>query len=223
MQISQLISRNQEQSENLPLMILQNIMVFPNDSTMEGTEAGGLAKDEVDEVDDWEMVAVVEEFAMVTAIEGAEGFNPSFEEVRKCVDWLRWEAAIQVELKNLKDNGTWTMVKWPAGANIISSNWVLHVKKNATSEVKKYRARLVAKGFTQIYSVDFYETYTPVARLASFQLLLTVTARNDWPVNTFDFDSAYLNNNKIIYLEQPPHYEMMDCCCYVWKLNKTSV
>ena len=67
--------------------------------------------------------------------------------------------------------------------------------------------RLVAKGFIQIYGVDFYETYAPVARLASFRLLLTVTAHNDWPVNTFDFDSAYLNSilnddNEIIYLEQ---------------------
>ena len=104
---------------------------------MEGTEAKGLAKDEVDEVDDWEMVAVVEKFAMVMAIEGAEGLNPSFKEVRKRVDWPRWEAAIQVELKNLKDNSIWTMVKQPAGANIVSSCWVLRVKK-AASEVEKY-------------------------------------------------------------------------------------
>ena len=114
------------------------------------------------------MEAVVKEFATVTAIEGAKGLNPSFEEVRKHVDWPRWEAAIQVELKNLKDNGTWTMVKRPAGTNVVGSCWVLRVKKNAASEVEKYRARLVAKGFIQIYGVDFYETYAPVARLASF-------------------------------------------------------
>ena len=162
---------------------------------------------------------------MVTAIEGAEGLSPSFEEVRKRVDWLRWEAAIQVELKNLKDNSTWTMVKRPAGTNVVGSRWVLRVKKNAAGEVKKYRACLVAKGFTQIYGMDFYETYTPVARLASFRLLLAVAACNDWPVDTFDFDSAYLNSilnddDEIIYSEQPPYYEMMDRHCYVWKLNK---
>ena len=83
---------------------------------------------------------------------------------------------IHVELKNLKDNGTWIMVEWLAGANIVDFQWVLHIKKNAAGKVEKYKAHLVAKGFTQIYSIDFYETYAPVARLASFQLLLAIAA-----------------------------------------------
>src|ERR1700678_3195560 len=161
---------------------------------------------------------------MVTAIECAEGLNPSFEEVRKRADWPRWEEAIRVELKNLKDNGTWTMVERPAGTNIVDSRWVLQVKKNAASEVEKYKAHLVAKGFTQIYGVDFYKTYAPIARLASFRLL-AIAARNNWPVDTFDFDSVYLNRildeDETIYLEQPPHYPTMDCNHYVWKLLKT--
>jgi hypothetical protein len=86
--------------------------------------------------------------------------------------------------------------------------------------------RLVAKGFTQIYGVIFYETYAPVARLASFRLLLAIAARNDWPVDAFDFNSAYLNSTldddgEIIYLEQPPHYKTMNRRHYVWKLRKT--
>ena len=65
-----------------------------------------------------------------------------------------------------------------------------------------------------------------MTRLASFRLLLAIAARNDWPVDAFDFDSAYLNSilnddDEIIYLEQPPHYETMDRCLYVWKLKKT--
>ena len=94
-------------------------------------------------------------------------------------------------------------------------------------ETEKYKACLVAKGFTQI-CVDFYETYAPVARLASFHLLLAIAARNDWPVNAFDFDSAYLNSilnddDEIIHLEQPPHYKTMDRCLYVWKLKNVIV
>ena len=118
------------------------------------------------------------------------------------------------------------MVERPPDANIVDSRWVLHVKKNAVGEIKKYKACLVAKGFTQIHGIDFYETYAPVARLTSFHLLLAIAARNDWPVDTFDFDSAYLNSvldddNEIIYLEQPPHYATMDRLRYVWKLRKT--
>src|SRR5271163_2496143 len=162
---------------------------------------------------------------MATAIESAEGLNPSFDDVRKRADWPRWEEAIQVVLKNLKDNGTWTMVERPAGTNVVDSRWVLRVKKNAAGEVEKYKARLVAKGFTQIYGVDFYETYAPVARLASFRLLLAIAARNGWAVDTFDFDSAYLNTflgeNEVVYLEQPVGHETEDRRVWVWKLLKT--
>jgi Reverse transcriptase (RNA-dependent DNA polymerase) len=192
----------------------------------EEKKTGDLADDEELEVVEWDIIDVEEEFAMATAIEGAEGLNPSFDDVRNRADWLLWEEAIQVELKNLKDNGTWTMVERPPGANVVDSWWVLHVKKNAAGEVKKYKARLVAKGFTQIYGIDFYKTYTPIARLASFWLLLAIAARNNWPVDTFDFDSAYLNSilddeDETIYLEQPLHYPTMDRNRYIWKLLKT--
>jgi len=122
--------------------------------------------------------------------------------------------------------GTWTVVEQPPNANVVDSCWVLCIKKNAAGEIKKYKACLLARGFTQIHSIDFYETYAPVAQLASFWLLLALTAWNDWPVDAFDFNSAYLNsvlddNNKIIYLEQPPNYAMKDCSWYVLKLKKT--
>ena len=87
----------------------------------EEREVGDLADDADNEVFEWDMVDVEREFAMTTAIKGAVGLNQSFEEVRKRADWPRWEEAIQVELKNLKDNGTWTMVKRPEGANIVGS------------------------------------------------------------------------------------------------------
>ena len=112
------------------------------------------------------------------------------------------------------------MVEWPEGANVVSSQWVLCIKKNAAGEVKKYKAHLVAKGFTQIYGIDFYKTYAPVARLASFWLLLTIAARNNWPVDAFDLNSAYLNSilddeDETIHLELPPNYLTIDCSRYV--------
>ena len=60
--------------------------------------------------------------------------------------------------------------------------------------MEKYKARLVVKEFTQICGVDYYETYTPVAKLASFRLLLAIAAQNGWAVHTFNFNSAYLNS-----------------------------
>ena len=167
----------------------------------------------------------VEDFAMATVMASAEGIEPTYEEARRRSDWPRWHEAIQVELSNLEASGTWELVKRPPNANIVDCRWVLRIKKNAAGEVEKYKARLVAKGFTQIYGVDYYETYAPVAKLASFRLLLALAARNSWPVDTFDFDSAYLNSylkdDEVVYLEQPVGYETKDRRVWVWRLLKT--
>jgi hypothetical protein len=73
--------------------------------------------------------------------------------------------------------------------------------------------------------VDFYETYAPVAKLSSFRLLLAIAARNDWPVHTVDFDSAFLNGvlaeDESIHLEQPPGYATQDQKHFVLKLHKS--
>jgi hypothetical protein len=123
----------------------------------------------------------------------------------------------------LERTGTWPLTERPPGANVVGSKWVLRIKKNAAGEIEKYKARLVAKGFTQIYGVDFYETYAPVAKLSSFRLLLAIAARNNWPIHTVDFYSAFLNGviaeDKCIYLEHPPGYATKDQKYFVMKLH----
>jgi hypothetical protein len=179
----------------------------------------------IEEVADYTSESAVEEFAMASVIESADGTMPTYEEARRRPDWPKWEMAINIELENLKASGTWELVERPSGANVVDCRWVLRIKKNAAGEIEKYKARLVAKGFTQIYGIDYYETYAPVARLASFRLLLATAARNSWPIDTFDFDSAYLNcvlsEDEVIYLEQPIGHETEDRRKWVWKLKKS--
>ena len=64
--------------------------------------------------------------------------------------------------------------------------WVLHIKKDVTRKIKRYKAQLIAKVFTQVYGVDYYETFTPVAKLASIQTILAIAARNNWPIDMTD-------------------------------------
>ena len=147
---------------------------------------------------------------MATVMDSVEFLNPTYEEARKHSDWPKWQDAIKAELASLEANKTWTVVERPKDVNVVGCKWVLRMKKNAAGEVEKYKARLVARGFTQIYGVDFYETYAPVTRLSSLWLLLAMANRNGWPVDSFDFDSAYLNSvlsdDEVIYLEQPAEY-----------------
>ena len=83
----------------------------------------------------------------------------------------------------------------------------------------------MARGFTQIYGINYYETYTPVARLTSFRLLLALAARNGWAVDNFDFDSAYLNsklgNDEVVYIKQPPDFETRNRKDWVMRLLKS--
>jgi Reverse transcriptase (RNA-dependent DNA polymerase) len=125
--------------------------------------------------DEWEMVSV-EDFAMATVTEASEGIMPSYKEAKKHPDWPKWQEAIKVELQNLKMNSTWELVERPSEGNVVDSKWVFRIKKNAAGEIEKYKARLVARGFTQIYGVDYYETYAPVAKLATFRLITAITA-----------------------------------------------
>ena len=165
-----------------------------------------------------------DESATMAAIAVAEidEIEPSYEEARMRSDWPEWKKAIEVELQNLKEASTWDVVERPEGINVVDSKWVFRLKKNAKGEVVKWKARLAARGFTQVQGVDYFEKFAPVARLASIQLILAVTARNNWEISMFDFHSAYLNgvleDGETIYMEQPPYHEVADCSRYVVKL-----
>ena len=84
-------------------------------------------------------------------------------------------------------------------------------QKNTAGEIDKYKAWLVAHGFTQQYSINYNETYAPITHLASLHLILTIAAQQDWDVDVFNFHSAFLNSklddDELIYMELPPSYD----------------
>ena len=125
----------------------------------------------------------------------------------------------------MEDAKTWEVVERPDGINVVDSKWVFQLKKDAEGKVLKWKAQLVVRGFTQIYGVDYFETFAPVTRLASICLILAIAARNDWNISMFDFHLAYLNGildeGKTIYMEQPPHHEIVNRTRHVVKLNKS--
>lgn len=184
----------------------------------EAEDEGGYTTIEQEEREEWETV----ELAMVAASGNAEGIEPTYAEAKKHPDWPKWKAAVQAELDSLTSNGTWHLVERPTSGNVVDSKWVLRIKKNSAGEVDKYKARLVARGFTQIYGVDYYKMFAPVAKLSSFRLILAIAARNGWPADSFDFNSAYLNSklDEDVYLEQPPDHAIADRRKYVLKLDK---
>jgi hypothetical protein len=165
----------------------------------------------------------VEGYAFVAVTSGSEALEPqSLAEAKRGSDWIHWEKAIHEELATLRAAGTWKLVEAPAGVNIVGSKWVFRAKKDAGGKVVRYKARLVAQGFSQVPGVDYFDTFAPVARLASIRAVLAFAASENLETGQIDIKGAYLNgeltSNENIFMKQPPGYAQGNLVC---KLQKT--
>jgi hypothetical protein len=166
------------------------------------------------------------EYAMVADMSEVEGLEPrSLAEAKRGPDWLFWEKAIFEELRTLEEAGTWELVDPPSGANIVGSKWVFRVKKDAAGHVVRFKARLVAQGFSQVPGVDYFDTFAPVAKLASIWTVLAMAAELDFELHQINIKSAYLNGelteDENIYMKQPPGYPAPNSSGKVCHLLKT--
>jgi hypothetical protein len=80
------------------------------------------------------------------------------------------------ELRALKKNKTWDFVKLPPGKKAMSYKWVFTVEQNPEGKVERYKARLVMRGYSQIYGVDYDETFTPVVKMGTVRTLISCVA-----------------------------------------------
>lgn len=116
-----------------------------------------------------------------------------------------WMAAMKEELSMIEKNRTWELVDRPQDRKVIGVKWVYRTKLNADGSINKHKARLVVKGYAQIFGVDYSDTFAPVARLDTIRILLAVAAQMNWKVYQLDVKSAFLNGvlHEEIYVEQP--------------------
>lgn len=79
---------------------------------------------------------------------------------------------MNIELKTLQENDTWTLVPRPKGMKILGSRWVFKIKRSQNGEVEKYKARLMAQGHTQQKGINYEEVFAPVACYELIRTLL---------------------------------------------------
>ena len=80
----------------------------------------------------------------------------------------------------LKKNGTWEVVELPRHKKTVSCKWVFMVKCKADGSVERYKTRLVVKGFTQTYGIDYQESFAPGAKINSIRVLLSLAVNFNW-------------------------------------------
>ena len=116
-----------------------------------------------------------------------------------------WKLAIPKQLHDLIAVGTWVLVDLPLSRKPITYKWVFKVKYNPDGTVDKFKARLVARGFSQIANIDFHETFTPTMRFESLRMLFAFCVKHGISIEQIDVDNAYLDRllKEMIYIWQP--------------------
>ncbi|GJZ86599.1 retrovirus-related pol polyprotein from transposon RE1 [Tanacetum coccineum] len=115
-------------------------------------------------------------------------------------------AAMRDEMEALKQNYTWTLVPRPSASNIVGSKWVYRTKYHADGSVERFKARLVAQGFTQIPGLDYSYTFSPVVKASIVRIVLSLAVLHRWRLHQLDVKKAFLHGhlNETVYMEQPP-------------------
>lgn len=142
--------------------------------------------------------------------------------MREAISHRGWHNAMIEEMNALDKNRTWNLVGLPAGKQAIGCKWVFSVKVNPDGSFARLKARLVAKGYAT-YGVDYFDTFSPVAKLTYVRLFLSMAATYNWPLHQLDIKNAFLHGDlqEDVYIEQPPGFVAQREKGRVCRLRKT--
>jgi len=129
----------------------------------------------------------------------------TFSQAMKSEKWIR--VAVE-ELQAMELNKTWSVESLPPDKNVVGCKWVFTIKYNPDGTVERYKARLVAQGFTQQEGIDFLDTFSPVAKLTSAKMMLGLAAITGWTLTQMDVSDAFLHGDldEEIFMSLPQGY-----------------
>ncbi|GJR58706.1 retrotransposon protein, putative, ty1-copia subclass [Tanacetum coccineum] len=94
----------------------------------------------------------------------------------------KWIDAMNAEMQSMIDNMVWVLVDLPPNCKTVGSKWLFKIKTDLDGNVHTYKARLAAKGYTQLYEVDYEETFSPVADIRAIRILISIAAFYDYEI-----------------------------------------
>ena len=122
-------------------------------------------------------------------------------------DSIKWEQAMDDEMRSLEKNDTWVLTELPAGKRALLNKWVFRIKTEPDGK-RRFKARLVVKGYSQRKGIDYAEIFSPVVKLTSIRILLSVVASENLHLEQMDVRTAFLHQDldKEIYMQQPERF-----------------
>ena len=154
----------------------------------------------------------------------SSAFPQTYQEAMDSPESSNWKAAMEEEMNSLTENNTFTFSDLPEGKNAVGGRWVFTMKETSTG-AKTFKARYVAKGYSQVSGIDFQETFAPTANLTSLRVLMQMAAQHDLVLHQMDVKTAYLNApiDCEIYMDQAEGFEVPSESGgrLVYKLNKS--
>src|SRR5271155_1672503 len=136
--------------------------------------------------------------------------EPNYDEAISGEEGDKWKKAMDEEMENLRIMGTWVMKELPKERTAVGCRWVFLRKRDEHGTITKYKARLVAQGFSQKPGTDYSDngTFAPVMRFETLRTMLAHSAINNWKLRQFDIKGAYLHGElkEEIYMAQAPGY-----------------
>jgi hypothetical protein len=146
-------------------------------------------------------------------------FEPQF--FHQAIKYPHWREAMQAEITAPEENHTWTLVDLPSHRTPIGCKWVYKVKFKSDGQIERYKACLVAKGYTQSEGIDYLETFSLVAKLTTARLFLALATAKGWHLHQLDVNNAFLHGtlDEEVYMKLPPGFSSQGES-KVYKLNK---
>ncbi|GJT15050.1 retrovirus-related pol polyprotein from transposon TNT 1-94 [Tanacetum coccineum] len=132
-------------------------------------------------------------------------------------EFVQWKKAINEDMVSLEKNQTWSLVRLPAGKKALQSKWVFRVKEEHDGK-KRYKARLVVKGFQHKLGVDYNEIFSSVVKMTTIRHLHDMTK---------GFSVSWERRKPRVQVEEKSRagYKRcaMDHCCYLKKVGSSSI
>ncbi|KAL0324963.1 UNVERIFIED_CONTAM: Retrovirus-related Pol polyprotein from transposon TNT 1-94 [Sesamum radiatum] len=176
---------------------MTNVGVNPNSTNLTHEES---------DIPRWSKRArIVNNFGSDFVTYNIEDDRITFKDAMASSEAKQWKEVIKSEMDSIICKGTWVLVDLPLGCTTIGCKWIFKKKLKPDGTVDKFKARLVAKGFKQKEGIDYFDTYSPVARLTIIWVLIALVSVYNLSIHQMDVKTAFLYGEleEETYMEQP--------------------